>query len=115
MHAKVVIDHGDMSIDLSGCSAERKAAIIQPDPCHAGGILVGYAQARHVYNRQFDRLDPKIILSTLTFALYAVVLALARRPGFRGRRTALASVAGFFLVMVTFWASIFWSGFHQFR
>jgi ABC-type uncharacterized transport system permease subunit len=81
----------------------------------AGGILVGYAQARQVYNRQFDRLDPKIILSTLTFALYAVVLALARRPGFRGRRTALASVAGFFLVMVTFWASIFWSGFHQFR
>lgn len=81
----------------------------------AGGILVGYAQAREVYNRQFDRLDPKIVLSTLTFAAYVLVLILARRPGFRGRRAALASVAGFFLVMVTFWASIFWSGFHQFR
>jgi ABC-type uncharacterized transport system permease subunit len=81
----------------------------------AGGILVGYAQARVVYNRDFDRLDAKIILSTLTFVAYVVVLALNRRPDFRGRRTALASVAGFLLVMVTFWASIFWSGFHRFR
>lgn len=81
----------------------------------AGGILVGYAQARAVYNRAFDRLDAKIILSTLTFVAYVVVLALNRRPEFRGRRTALASVAGFFLVMMTFWASIFWSGFHRFR
>ena len=81
----------------------------------AGGILVGYAQARSVYNRQFDRLDPKIILSTLTFAAYVVVLVMHRRPDFRGRRAALASVAGFLLVMVNFWASIFWSGFHNFR
>ena len=81
----------------------------------AGGILVGYAQARVVYNRDFDRLDAKIILSTFTFVAYVVVLALNRRPDFRGRRTALASVAGFLLVMVTFWASIFWSGFHRFR
>lgn len=81
----------------------------------AGGILVGYAQARNVYNRQFDRLDPKIILSTLIFAAYVTVLALSRRPGFRGRRTALASIAGFLLVMVNFWASLFWSDFHRFR
>jgi ABC-type uncharacterized transport system permease subunit len=80
----------------------------------AGGILVGYAQARSVYNRQFDRLDPKIILSTLIFAAYLAVLILNRSPGFRGRRTALASIAGFLLVMVNFWASIFWSGFHRF-
>jgi ABC-type uncharacterized transport system permease subunit len=81
----------------------------------AGGILVGYAQARNVYNRQFDRLDPKIILSTLIFAGYLAVLLLHRKPGFRGRRTALASIAGFLLVMVNFWASIFWSDFHRFR
>lgn len=81
----------------------------------AGGIVVGYAQARSVYNRQFDRLDPKIILSTLTFAAYVAVLALHRKPAFRGRRTALASIAGFLLVMVTFWASVFWSDFHRFR
>jgi ABC-type transport system involved in cytochrome c biogenesis permease subunit len=81
----------------------------------AGGILVGYAQARSVYNRQFDRLDPKIILSTLTFLAYLAVLLLNRRPAFRGRRSALASVGGFFLVMATFWASLFWSDFHRFR
>lgn len=81
----------------------------------AGGILVGYAQARILYNRQFDRLDPKIILSTLTFGVYVAVLALHRKPAFRGRRTALASIAGFLLVMITFWASVFWSDFHRFR
>src|SRR6478609_729453 len=27
IHAKVIIDHGNMTIDLSGCSGERKAAI----------------------------------------------------------------------------------------
>jgi ABC-type uncharacterized transport system permease subunit len=81
----------------------------------AAGILVGYAQARQLYNRQFPRLDPKIILSTLTFAAYVVLLALARRPAFRGRRAALASIAGFFLVMANFWASLFWSDFHRFR
>ena len=81
----------------------------------AGGILVGYAQARSLYNRQFDRLDPKILLSTLTFAVYLAVLALHRSPAFRGRRTALASIGGFLLVMVTFWASVFWSDFHRFR
>lgn len=81
----------------------------------AAGILVGYAQARQIYNRQFPRLDPKIILSTLTFVAYVVLLALARRPAFRGRRAALASVGGFFLVMANFWASLFWSDFHRYR
>ncbi len=81
----------------------------------AASILVGYIEARSVYDRQFDRLDPKIILSTLTFAVYLAVLALHRRPDFRGRRAAFASLAGFLLVMVNFWASVFWSGFHNFR
>lgn len=81
----------------------------------AGGIVVGYGQAREVYNRAFDRWDPKIILSTLTLVFYAAVLFLNSKPAFRGRRTALAAIAGFLLVMVTFWASIFWSDFHKFR
>ena len=81
----------------------------------AGAIFVGYFQAREVYNRDFYRLDAKIILTTLTLAAYVVVLVLSARPAFKGRRTALASVLGFFLVMVTFWASVFWSGFHNFR
>jgi ABC-type transport system involved in cytochrome c biogenesis permease subunit len=82
----------------------------------AAGLLVGYMHARNVYaGGRAWRLDPKIILTTLTVVAYSVVLALSARPGFKGRRTALASVASFVLVMATFWASVFWSDFHRFR
>lgn len=82
----------------------------------AGGLLVGYLQARSVYGiESWWRNDPKIILTTLTLAAYIAILALSGRPTFKGRRTAVASVVGFFLVMVTFWASVFWSDFHRFH
>jgi ABC-type transport system involved in cytochrome c biogenesis permease subunit len=80
------------------------------------GLLVGYLHARNVYAGTSGwRVDPKIILTTLTVVAYGVVLALSGRPAFKGRRTAIYSVAGFLLVMATFWASVFWSDFHRFR
>lgn len=81
----------------------------------AGGIVVGYFYARAFYNRSFDRLDPKIILSCATLGAYLAILLLSRKPAFRGRRTALGSVLCFFLVMANFWASIFWSDLHRYR
>lgn len=82
----------------------------------AGGLLVGYLQARHVLGRGPGwRNDPKIYLTTLTLAVYLAILILSGRPTFKGRRTALASILGFFLVMTTFWASVFWSDFHRFH
>ncbi|HLH27931.1 MAG TPA: cytochrome c biogenesis protein CcsA, partial [Acidimicrobiales bacterium] len=81
----------------------------------AGGLIVGYLQARHVYGlERWWRNDPKIYLTTLTLAAYVAILVLSFRPTFKGRRTALASAAGFLLVMATFWASVFWSDFHRF-
>lgn len=79
------------------------------------GLLVGYFQARELYRREFDRLDPKILLTTLTFLTYLGVLILSARPAFKGRRTALGSILGFGLLMVNFWASVFWSDLHRFR
>jgi ABC-type uncharacterized transport system permease subunit len=79
------------------------------------GLLVGYFQARELYRRQFDRLDPKILLTTLTFLTYAAILVLSARPAFKGRRTALGSLLGFGLLMINFWASVFWSDLHRFR
>lgn len=83
----------------------------------AGGLIVGYLQARHVYGIHQNgwRNDPKIYLTTITLAMYFAILVLGGRPAFKGRRAALASVAGFFLVMATFWASVFWSDFHRFH
>ena len=56
-----------------------------------------------------------LVVATLPLAVTTTLLALSGRPTFKGRRTALASVAGFFLVMTTFWASVFWSDFHRFH
>ena len=82
----------------------------------AVGLVVGYFQARSVYGIVPGwRHDPKIYLTTLTLLAYGTVLALSVRPAFKGRRTALASVLSFTLVLITFWASIFWSGFHRFH
>jgi len=82
----------------------------------AGGLIVGYLQARHVLGKGPEwRNDPKIYLTTITLGVYLAILVLSGRPTFKGRRTALASVAGFFLVMTTFWASVFWSDFHRFH
>lgn len=82
----------------------------------AGGIVVGYLNARKQFGlERWWRDDPKIILSTATFAVYGVVLMLSLRPAFKGRRTAVASVVSFFLVMVNFWASLFWSEIHRYR
>ncbi|HEV3029334.1 MAG TPA: cytochrome c biogenesis protein CcsA, partial [Planctomycetota bacterium] len=82
----------------------------------AGGLVVGYLQARHVYGiEHWWRNDPKIYLTTFTLASYVAILILSFRPTFKGRRTALASAAGFLLVMATFWASVFWSDFHRFH
>ena len=72
--------------------------------------------ARHVLGKGPEwRNDPKIYLTTITLAAYLAILILSGRPAFKGRRAALASVAGFFLVMTTFWASVFWSDFHRFH
>ena len=80
------------------------------------GIVVGYLMARREHGTGSEwRVDPKIILSTATFAAYAAVLVLSARPSFKGKRTAMASVLSFFLVMVNFWASLFWSGIHRYR
>jgi ABC-type transport system involved in cytochrome c biogenesis permease subunit len=82
----------------------------------AAGIVVGYLNARKEYGLGREwRVDPKIILSTITFAAYAVVLALSAKPAFRGKRTAVASVLSFLLVMVNFCTSLFGSGIHRFR
>lgn len=79
------------------------------------GLLAGYFYARALYPGQRQwRLDPKVFLTTITVLAYATILILSRRPAFKGRRTALASVVGFTLVLATFGASVLGSGFHRF-
>jgi len=82
----------------------------------AVGLVIGYLQARTDHGiERWWRHDPKIYLTTFTLAAYLTILILSGRPTFKGRRTALASILGFSLVMATFWASVFWSDFHRFH
>lgn len=82
----------------------------------AVGIVVGYLMARKVHGMASGwRVDPKIILSTVVLAVYASVLFLSTRPAFKGKRTAVASVLSFLLVVANFWASLFWSDIHRYR
>lgn len=81
----------------------------------AAGFLAGCLAAREIYpgHRQW-RLDPKVLLTTVTLLIYGTILILSRYPAFKGRRTALACVAGFALVLATLGANILGSGFHRF-
>jgi ABC-type uncharacterized transport system permease subunit len=46
-------------------------------------------------------LQPKVVLSTVAYVLYALVLHSPINPSFRGRRTAVLSIAGFVLLLGT--------------
>jgi ABC-type uncharacterized transport system permease subunit len=78
------------------------------------GVVVGYLFARRQDLPAGWRTDPKVILTTITWLAYLVVLGLAVAPGFKGRRTALAAAGCFVFVMGTLWATAFWSGFHRY-
>ena len=102
---------------LEAVSRVNVASIAAGAALLAGGIVVGYLQARKEFVGKGPewRVDVKIILSTITFAVYTAVLILSARPSFKGRRTALASVLSFFLVLANFCTSLFGSGIHRYR
>lgn len=78
------------------------------------GILLGYLYARGEFTDAAWRLDPKVIFTTATWLCYGVVLALTLRPRWRGRRAVIASMVSFVSVILTLWASLAWTQFHQY-
>lgn len=80
----------------------------------AGGVI-GYLYARTTeIQSQAWRTDPKILLTTLTWAAYGLILLASPLPFFRGRRTAWATLFCFALLVFTAWATVFWSPFHNY-
>jgi len=51
---------------------------------------------------QLRLLDPKVIAGLIVWAAFALLLRLSRRPGMRGRRVALLTIAGFVLILIAF-------------
>ena len=65
------------------------------------GVVEGLFLARRNWGASWT-WDPKEVWSLLTWAAYAVVLALRATVGLRGRRVVWMSVMSFVLVMFTF-------------
>jgi cytochrome c-type biogenesis protein CcsB len=64
------------------------------------GLLSGAVWARLAWG-SFWSWEPKVVLSVLTWALYAVLLHGRLTVGWRGRRAAVGAIAGFVAVLVT--------------
>jgi ABC-type uncharacterized transport system permease subunit len=58
------------------------------------GMAAGFARVRHGSD-----VDPLIVLTLLTWAVYGALLLLRYGAGWRGRRAAYVTLAGFALVV----------------
>jgi cytochrome c-type biogenesis protein CcsB len=64
------------------------------------GLLTGAVWARLAWG-SFWSWEPKVVLSVLTWVLYAVLLHGRLTVGWRGRRAAVGAIAGFVAVLFT--------------
>jgi cytochrome c-type biogenesis protein CcsB len=77
------------------------------------GILTGMVWSSSRDNRLWHN-DPKEIFAALTWLLYLALVLYRATAGWRGRRAAWMGVAGFALVLCTFFGSRLLGGYHVF-
>jgi cytochrome c-type biogenesis protein CcsB len=77
------------------------------------GILTGMVWSESRDNRLWHN-DPKEIFAALTWLLYLVLVLYRATAGWRGRRAAWMGVAGFALVLCTFFGARLLGGYHVF-
>ncbi|MBI3270908.1 MAG: cytochrome c biogenesis protein CcsA [Planctomycetes bacterium] len=80
------------------------------------GIALGLVGTHRVQDASAGwRVDPKVLLSGITWILYLVTILLRRSAGFRGRKATYLTVLGFVFVLFTYFgANLLGAGFHQF-
>lgn len=78
------------------------------------GLLAGVVWAEEQWLAGWQK-DPKVISAFMTWLIYLVLLSLRLSAGWRGRRAAVMSVAGFLSVLFTFLGTrLFLGGLHSF-
>jgi cytochrome c-type biogenesis protein CcsB len=77
------------------------------------GILTGMIWSQSRDNRLWHN-DPKEIFAALTWLLYFALVLYRATAGWRGRRAAWMGVAGFALVLCTFFGARLLGGYHVF-
>ena len=65
------------------------------------GLVTGFIYAKVIWGH-FWSWDPKEVFSVGTWLVYAAVLHLRFRSGWRGRRSAIMTIIGFFIILFTF-------------
>ncbi|RWX50271.1 cytochrome c-type biogenesis protein CcsB [Candidatus Electrothrix marina] len=67
------------------------------------GMFAGYIWARQIWGGRPWHWNPKIIMSMITWLLYAGLMHQRFTLGWRGRRAARITVIAFFAVLLTLW------------
>lgn len=79
------------------------------------GMITGAIYAQYALG-SYWRWDPKEVWSLITWLFYATLLHERLAVGWRGRRTAIMSIAAFLLLIFTFIVASLWlSDYHSFR
>ncbi|NOX34480.1 MAG: c-type cytochrome biogenesis protein CcsB [Deltaproteobacteria bacterium] len=65
------------------------------------GLVTGFIYAKAVWGRFWD-WDPKEVFSVGTWLVYAALLHLRLYSGWQGRKSAIMTIIGFFIIIFTF-------------
>ncbi len=65
------------------------------------GLVTGFVYAKTIWGR-FWSWDPKEVFSVGTWLAYAILLHLRFNSGWRGRKSAIMTIVGFFIIIFTF-------------
>jgi ABC-type uncharacterized transport system permease subunit len=82
-------------------------------PCMTVGLVIGSVLAQETPLGAAYFLDPKIMASFVSWAVYVVLLLVRRNAGLRGRKAAYLSGA-VFVVMIAVWAANLFSHVHRY-
>jgi len=77
------------------------------------GLITGFIYAKTIWGR-FWSWDPKEVFSVGTWMVYAALLHLRLYSGWRGRKSAIMTIVGFFIIIFTFLGvNLILGGHHQ--
>ena len=82
-------------------------------PCMTVGLVIGSVLVQETTLGASYFLDPKIVASFVSWAVYVLLLLVRRSAGLRGRRAAYLSGA-VFVVMIAVWAANLFSHVHRY-
>jgi ABC-type uncharacterized transport system permease subunit len=82
-------------------------------PCMTVGLVIGSVLAQETPLGASYFLDPKVIASFISWAVYVLLLLVRRSAGLRGRKAAYLSGA-VFAVMIAVWAANMFSHVHRY-